>query len=875
MLIRKTSVSLYVFCCFAFFGANLSTIQAQTDSGNFGTVFNVQDEASSFGDGESVSSNTQLNLFDGGSIGGILGNPFEVGPDDGSGTNIEFNIFGGAGGIIIANAGSTTNVLGGQVTFLGVRSGATARITGGQFLGGRDPVGSGVTVPLSVSQDASVEISGGEFGTNVNTAGSLNISGGVFGSNFSAGRGSVVNITGGTFGDVFEAEGFSDVNVTISGGVFGDRFRANANTHITDGRFGDRFLVGSTITGALVSDVLIEGGSFGDGFSSDIRSKTKIAGGSFGKNFRINFENPVFTSRTRDFVGGNFELNGEAYAEPNITLAETDVFTGSFADGSTFIFAGADGDALQNLDLTTVALPAIGSNLAVIDSATGQSHKGLSTGDSLTVRGTGVLQRNFSAISANLNIEDGLVESGLEVDRSNVTISGGTIKSGFVAFTDSNVNISGGIVESIRAYAGTIVDLTGGELGGAEDVVSTFEAGSTLNLAGGSLKNDFVAAAGSSVDISGGLIESGFTAQSGSNAKISGGVFGRNVKFEGEVELVGGEFKLNGESYSQSTLSLSRQDVLSGTLQDGSVFIFAPVVGDQLVNATLTQAALPSVGELDIRNSGLREGQKLIVSSGEIIRKDFAAAGAEIEVNGGRVLEGLEVSGTSVIVRAGSVDSRVRLHSGSQLDVYGGQIDSVSVFDSSVQVLGGDINFLSAEDSDVRVVDGSISSISILNETSGSEISGGRIDLVSVRSGTLDITGGLISELIFDLPFRNSSGDLTVNYSGGSIDVLSARPRRIGSSEYDLNIFGTDFLIDGISIEGLGAGDSFLVSDRDVTLSGFLTDGSFFSYELLSTGTFELANLKVNQVSAVPEPSSLVILAFGVNLMILRRRKRI
>jgi hypothetical protein len=66
-----------------------------------------------------------------------------------------------------------------------------------------------------------------------------------------------------------------------------------------------------------------------------------------------------------------------------------------------------------------------------------------------------------------------------------------------------------------------------------------------------------------------------------------------------------------------------------------------------------------------------------------------------------------------------------------------------------------------------------------------------------------------------------------VNLSGGAIgERLSA----IAGSEFHL--FGSSFLLDGVAIANLVAGQMFVISDRDVTLSGRLADGSTFSFRL-------------------------------------------
>ena len=41
------------------------------------------------------------------------------------------------------------------------------------------------------------------------------------------------------------------------------------------------------------------------------------------------------------------------------------------------------------------------------------------------------------------------------------------------------------------------------------------------------------------------------------------------------VKLFGGEFRLNGDAFTGQTITLAEDDVVTGTLADGSSFIFA------------------------------------------------------------------------------------------------------------------------------------------------------------------------------------------------------------------------------------------------------------------------------------------------------------
>lgn len=213
------------------------TAAAQSDPSTFGTVFNIGTvppgsifdvpgavTGTSVGDGdvftraglltptflggETLGSDSQLNLFDGGEILAF----FEAGLLDTTGSNIEVNILGGSvGSRFAALSGSTVNISGGTVGF-GFRnfSGSTVNISGGTF--------------------------GDTFDAN---GGTVNISGGTVGDGFDANPGSTVNISGGSVGGAFEA--FSGSTVNISGGTVGGGFDANSGSTVN--LFGTSFIL--------------------------------------------------------------------------------------------------------------------------------------------------------------------------------------------------------------------------------------------------------------------------------------------------------------------------------------------------------------------------------------------------------------------------------------------------------------------------------------------------------------------------------------------------------------------------------------------------------------------------------------------------------
>ena len=115
----------------------------------------------------------------------------------------------------------------------------------------------------------------------------------------------------------------------------------------------------------------------------------------------------------------------------------------------------------------------------------------------------------------------------------------------------------------------------------------------------------------------------------------------------------------------------------------------------------------------------------------------------------------------------------------------------------------------------------------------------------------------------------------TLNISGGQFGS-GFRVFTDGS----VNLFGREFFVDGDRVEGLTIGETTLLTQRDVELSGTLADGSGFSFDLNSEFSFDpTVDFFENDafvrltVVAVPEPS-VVIFTSMVGLAVVRRTRR-
>lgn len=502
--------------------------------GQFDNVINSPPRI--IGDNESIGSNTQLNVSDGGSVG----DRFDAGEPGASSENIEVNILGGT-------VGHSFEALdGSQVT-----------ISGGA-------VGNG----FQAYDGSQVTISGGSVGRL-----------------FEAYDGSQVTISGGSVGNWFRA--YDGSRVIISGGVL-DGFEAHDGSQVT--------ISGGAVEHCTAFDgsqVNISGGSLRYGCQAWGGSQVTISGGSVANGFQAYDGSQVTVS------GGEFRLNGVAVEGLGTVGASVAldvpayVLSGVLTDGTPFVFGEFDDIALP-LSLVSSALPPVGPML--ITASTDPVPLGIREGQTLVVDSGGVVGDNFVAgFGSTLVIEDGGVAGNvLKTVGAEVTISGGSVGGGFQAYDGSRVTISGGSVEGdcsdVGFYAnGTQVTISGGSVeclqsddsqvsisGGAVGRVGAVDS-SHVTISGGSVGNNYVAWGGR-VTITGGSVRVA-QAQIG-HLTISGGSVNLLWAFENsQVNLIGTEFFVDGELVPDLVVgepaTLADRDVtLSGHLADGSPFSF-------------------------------------------------------------------------------------------------------------------------------------------------------------------------------------------------------------------------------------------------------------------------------------------------------------
>ncbi|MEM1445101.1 MAG: hypothetical protein AAGF84_03540 [Planctomycetota bacterium] len=549
------------------------------------------------------------------------------------------------------------------------------------------------------------------------------------------------NMSGGSAG-IFQRV-WPGVTANISGGTVGAFFGVAGGATVNfSGGDVDRNLV--AVTNAIIN----------------------VSGGKFGPRFQ------ALPGSDVELIGGDFQLDGldiDANGGGQINFAEgsTRVFTGTFADGSAFIFSGLADDYLWQVGLTETPLPPIDTTLRVVNSET-VPPASLRRGQSLLLREGGALPDRFAAVDAMIQIEGG--EWGVygEVADTDITMAGGEIRSFLDLFNESTLKVTGGRVGSaLDVYSGSRLEVNGGTVRGN----LTAHRNSVVQLTSGEIEFGFDVEAGAHFEMLGGRAEA-FLVKAAGTARVEGGkIVSMDTVPSSDVELIGGEFAMNGDPYMGNTVSLlaTTKNVFTGTLADGTTFVLSPNTSDLLSDVRLTRVALPTADPTPIRvgadtnpaPTGLRAGQTLTLETGGVLPEDFAAIDAQLIVEGGSVGNGLELAKSDLILHDGSIGSRLLAYDQTTIDIHGGQVDS------GLQALAGSV---------------------------------------------INIYGGLV---------------------GSRDEITRLRSSRF-NADATLNLFGRQFFLNGIELLMVD-GETRPVIERDgFTLSGVLSDGKHFEFELAS-----------------------------------------
>jgi hypothetical protein len=527
-------------------------------------------------------------------------------------------------------------------------------------------------------------------------------------------------------------------------------------------------------------------------------------------------------------VGLDEPGNSRTYNVP-----DDSVLSGVLADGTPFALSSLRGDSVRDeisdgtLTLTAVELPPIGSAVFMLPSD--PVPKGVRTGQTLVVDEGAKVPSNFNADWGSvLLIKGGEVGGNFEAVGANITISGGSVGGGMQALGGSTVNISGGsIAEFFSVEGASTVNVFGGK------IFSPFEVydHSEVNVSGGTIVT-LSAKPTTTVNISGGSLGGSLQADGGSTVKLLGGSMNDlHAQTGSNLEIFGGDFSVDGIPIdglanvgSNLQFKLMQGTLLSGTLADGTPFALSSTDSDEIADGTLTLAtvSLPPITRAEIllpgssAPQGLRSGQTLIVNEGGVVPHNFnAGKGSSVVVAGGVVGPNFEAVGADISVRNGSVGF-------------------VNAFlDTTMFISGGSVNSFVAE-----------------------------------HRSTVTVSGGSIGAR--NNPSRAQSGS-EVNILGGSIGPFQADA---GSTT---NLIGTRFVLDNKDItNSLTANIPVTIADRNVSLSGFLVDGSPFSFDLNTTQS-PLADFfdarAILTITLVPEPPSILMLIAIACLNCLRRKR--
>jgi hypothetical protein len=625
--------------------------------------------------------------------------------------------------------------------------------------------------------------------------------GGAIGNNFTASSGSTFTMTGGEVGLKFEAVGSL---VNISGGSIGGEALATSGAvvNVSGGSIGSNFYAGRGST------VNVTGGKFDQLFETADGSVVNFSGG--------NFADYIFVHPGTQFTisGGEFRLDGTpisglsaAGSTKLVDIQAGSVLSGVLADGRSFAFSTDNDDyfAPGTLTLKSSSIPARGPALihvqndpAPIGLRGGQMllvDAGGAVGDdfnanwgsSVVING-GKVGRNFEAVGSVVNISGGEIGGGFDaLFGSLVNITGGTIGGSFAANRGSVVNISGGSLDQyVHARSGSVVNVSGGSIGPYSYVFS----GSTLNISGGSVDRELNVWDGV-VNISGGTVGSDFYASAGSTVNISGGAIAHSFHSAGSTKISGSDFRLNGvpitglETYAATAFEIPAGSVLSGTLWDGTPFSFSDQASDWFEKGSLRlerYPAAPASAANTVLYAGIPAparigaGQFLVVGAGGKVGDYFRAGwGSSLTVLNGTIGDYSDAIGAHVLIASGVVGHNFNAFYGSEVTISGGWID----------------NFFSAN-----------------------------------RGSVVNLLGGTMSRV-------TASAGSVLNVSGGTINSLGAM------ADSEVHFFGYGFRLDDVPIANLIPGQMLEITQREVTLRGYLADGSPFSFFLRANDSYQ------------------------------------
>ncbi|WP_145291150.1 beta strand repeat-containing protein [Pirellulimonas nuda] len=720
---------------------------------------------------------------------------------------------GAVGGIFQAHSGSSVRVEGGRfgVAFTAL-AGSDVQISGGSF-------GEVYGNALRVLPGSQVSVSGGSFsvGVDIATDASIEISGGKLGRTLRVHTGAEAKVTGGGFGQFFMID--SGGTVMLHGGDF---------------RINGAPLAGLTTVGDVVvpslgpTDVL--SGTLADGtpFAFSKEDGDVLAAGGFSLHAAevAPVTQTVFTASSGALPLG--VRTGQLVRFDASGAAPVNDFNAGYNSLVWVEPRGAVGDNLEAAGAVIVAGGAVGHDFDALP------------GSSVSVGGgvVGVGLQGFAGSS--ILISEGEIGAGFS-SAGLVTVAGGhtrdlqMLAGGFVSVSGGEIDFelriagdasgqsTGGIVQGLTVSSGGRYVVKGGVIGGDPTLRTSVSVSGELQVDGGTIDRLIsvqseglveinagsvaaLSARGDSVvHVNGGNILGSLSLDNDGAVVVSGGSTGDGVttsSFSASLAIHGSDFRLNGEPIAAlatvgATIAqnLSQNEVLSGTLEDGTPFVLAPIDGDTIRPNSLTLSRShfgPTTSTLNKPRNGLIAGESRTVTGGEVLGQNFNAGRlSQLAVQaGGAVGDNLEAIDAQVTITGGAVGEGFDAFRGATVNISGGSVgSSFDVFDGAV-----------------------------------ANISGGAVgdDLHAHSGGQINISGGSIGENLY--VFR----DGVVEMSGGT---LGANVRVVDGGT--LNLVGRSFVLDGVDLsQTMSGAEPLTIASRGGVLSGLLADGLPFTLAL-------------------------------------------
>jgi len=355
---------------------------------------------------------------------------------------------------------------------------------------------------------------------------------------------------------------------------------------------------------------------------------------------------------------------------------------------------------------------------------------------------------NFAIIGSNtqVNVTDGgllgqLVELG-DPDGSS---------------TNVELNVLGGDLQTTHVNAGCFFNISGGEI------------------------RELLLRDGAAGIVTGGRFDQFVNYQGIVDVSITGGNFAWPSAFGVGAEIVGGEFLVNGLPFLENEITATVHEdsgaVLSATLQSGEVLIMSPLTRDELRQVVLRSVAIPSIDTTPIMISeasdptppGLRSGQALTLRAAGVLPEYFSAVGATIQMEGGRIRQGLELAETTLDISGGLLEQNANIFHGSAVSLVAGQAQGgLVIYDGAeLNVSGGRLAFTDiTSGASCAVAGGLLRGGFVVRSAGAARLSGGRILRLDARDGSdVELVGGEF--LLNDSPISGP----TVSLSGA--DVLT------------------------------------------------------------------------------------------------------